>query len=527
MKTLLAILLLIPSLSWGLTFKDGKQVDEDKTFEIIENENSNKPSQGEIVIKRVNDNGTHYSPEFKIKGKYVLPLKSIVTKNPQGAADKHEWRAKLESFMTNFYALGDFNNDGIQDFIITALRHSEQQIDSVDSVNIYKYKTSSKRNFKVFAGHKKTGWANDYYRSSGEDITHLFIEDPEMAGVADHQLGPQRPSVADFNGDGIDDVYISSATHTDRKTEGDGFFGGYHSYYLSQSDGTYKESSREMIKGLFVDKKTGRYVEFSHRSDIGDIDGDGDIDVVHTSVSWKGDNGYIICMYNDGKGKLTSKQCGEQWGNNVKIGDFNGDGHADLLVVSPDYDCLKVHSFTGVRETKQATKTRNKSMLIFGNGSGKFKNKQGKKFIEFGKHVMHNGQDIPLCEMPTATVADVDNDGDLDIIGNTIGFLYVGGYFQVFLNDGKGNFSLGQQIIGDTPKKQFSLDNWPTHEATHGNQNYCFNIHTVDFNNDNFIDFICDGGFMQPTDGFVYVNSGDGTYTVASEQLIKNHVSSF
>ena len=40
-------LLLIPSLSWGLTFKDGKQVDEDKTFEIIENENSNKPSQGE------------------------------------------------------------------------------------------------------------------------------------------------------------------------------------------------------------------------------------------------------------------------------------------------------------------------------------------------------------------------------------------------------------------------------------------------------------------------------------------------
>ena len=27
MKTLLALLLLIPSLSWGLTYKDGKQVD--------------------------------------------------------------------------------------------------------------------------------------------------------------------------------------------------------------------------------------------------------------------------------------------------------------------------------------------------------------------------------------------------------------------------------------------------------------------------------------------------------------------
>ena len=26
--------------------------------------------------------------------------------------------------------------------------------------------------------------------------------------------------------------------------------------------------------------------------------------------------------------------------------------------------------------------------------------------------------DINLCEIPTATVADVDNDGDLDITGN-------------------------------------------------------------------------------------------------------------
>jgi len=31
MNTLLTLLLLIPSLSWGLTFKDGKQVDEDNS----------------------------------------------------------------------------------------------------------------------------------------------------------------------------------------------------------------------------------------------------------------------------------------------------------------------------------------------------------------------------------------------------------------------------------------------------------------------------------------------------------------
>ena len=96
-------------------------------------------------------------------------------------------------------------------------------------------------------------------------------------------------------------------------------------------------------------------------------------------------------------------------------------------------------------------------------------------------------------------------------------------FVTLFLNDGKGNFSLGQQIIAQQPNVNYSLDNWPTHESNHDSQGYCFGMHTVDFNDDNFIDFICDGGFMQPMDGFVYVNSGDGTYTIASEQLIKKY----
>ena len=39
MKTLLALLLLIPSMSWGLTFKDGEQVESgssDNQTDIIE-----------------------------------------------------------------------------------------------------------------------------------------------------------------------------------------------------------------------------------------------------------------------------------------------------------------------------------------------------------------------------------------------------------------------------------------------------------------------------------------------------------
>ena len=44
MKTLLFLLLLIPSLGWGLTFKDGKQVENNKS-----NANS-KNSYVEIIL---------------------------------------------------------------------------------------------------------------------------------------------------------------------------------------------------------------------------------------------------------------------------------------------------------------------------------------------------------------------------------------------------------------------------------------------------------------------------------------------
>ena len=52
-------------------------------------------------------------------------------------------------------------------------------------------------------------------------------------------------------------------------------------------------------------------------------------------------------------------------------------------------------------------------------------------------------------------------------------------------------------------------------------------MHTVDFNNDGFIDFMCDGGFFDATDGRVLVNNGDGTFKDAQKLLINRHVSAF
>ena len=490
-------------------------------------------------VSKVNEfNGQHFAAEFKVNGKYALPLKSM-TSVRYGATgpDKHEWRYRMDSFMMNHYAVGDFTGDGIQDFVVTAARQ-EEVVDSGldDNVIVSKDRVSDKRSFKVFSGDDRTGWANDYYRSGGEDITDRFIEDPKMAGIADSQLGSQAPIVADFNGDGIDDLYISSSIHSERSRNSGGgaFFGGWHSYYLSQPDGTFVESSRKMMKGKWVERSTGRYTEFSHRSDAGDLDGDGDIDLIHTSITWNGmnNNGFLICMYNDGTGRLTSKKCGEQVAFNVTIGDFNGDGNADVLAIASDYDCVKQHDPRKVNGS--ADRTRGTSRVIFGDGSGRFSNRNStvfnKNFEGYGKQQMHNGEDIMLCEMATASNAvDVDNDGDLDIIGSTFGHNYVGGYFQIFLNDGAGNFSLGQQIIGNQPNMHYSLKkgNWPASEHQHTSNGWCFDIHTVDLNDDGFIDFMCDAGFFMNPDGRVLVNNGDGTFKDAPKWLINKHVSAF
>ena len=66
----------------------------------------------------VNSNGTHYNKKYRIDGKFALPLKSIISKkNGARGAESHEWRTRLNSFMTNFYAVGDFNNDKVLDFL--------------------------------------------------------------------------------------------------------------------------------------------------------------------------------------------------------------------------------------------------------------------------------------------------------------------------------------------------------------------------------------------------------------------------
>ena len=111
--------------------------------------------------------------------------------------------------------------------------------------------------------------------------------------------------VEDFNGDGIDDFFMANASVqlVIEKFNYDGvspvlISAGPFKWVASQHSG----SSKLMVKQRL-------HNGFSSRADAGDIDNDGDIDVISSEFSG------AVCHFNDGEGDFTAKQCSKHGGH--------------------------------------------------------------------------------------------------------------------------------------------------------------------------------------------------------------------
>ena len=219
---------------------------------------------------------------------------------------------------------GDFDGDGDQDVMFLA--------DIGDRV----FKSLGTDADKSYWSTIHILW-NDGQGRLSEDLTKY------ESGSAPRLPAPYRVEIADFNKDGIDDAMIASFGVPILRDDKTNFWKAYPHLLLLSSDGIHKEIQvLQNEAALMKDTPQATDVIFAHDIGAGDIDGDGDIDVMMNAVLY----------FNDGAGNfdvvnINQTTIQEPWGPAIKkvaathahasaIGDFNNDGIDDLSIFWSD-----------------------------------------------------------------------------------------------------------------------------------------------------------------------------------------------
>ena len=311
------------------------------------------------------------------------------------------------------WKMADFNDDGHSDVLYIGAMNP-------NNYNLIGEDTSGLCGGEACKGSKPLpslflGDANKQLTYSPE----LLIDKREDSGMsAGRQL-----LVADYNNDDILDFYIADhgiGTHN----------GVRDSYFLSQPNGTWLESSKTHLSH-------SNFVVFDHGGATGDIDNDGDMDVVITELNGKTGTA-LWCLINDGTGYLKKRKCGGIFSFALELADMDGDGHLDVLLGAHEFEN---NVFTGI---------------VWNDGRGNFPK--------------HSTTSLPQHKkkwgvIPEVSASDLDNDGDLDIVYSRAGKLYVGTAVQIIENLGNKNF----KDHGIFPLVEAPADFIPTHEGNEWN----------------------------------------------------------
>jgi hypothetical protein len=168
---------------------------------------------------------------------------------------------------------------------------------------------------------------------------------------------------------------------------------------------------------------------------------------------------------------------------------MDGDGYLDVLLGA--HESEKSIDFTGI---------------VWNDGRGNFDK--------------HNNTRLPQhkkkwASVPEVSAADLDNDGDLDVVYSRAGDLYVGTAIQIIENLGNKKF----KDHGIFPLVEAPADFIPTNEGNEWND-FIEMIKFRDLDKDGNIDLYLSSSMSRKTNGMVLINQGDFNFSITKPSNI-------
>ncbi|GHA42055.1 hypothetical protein GCM10007103_24220 [Salinimicrobium marinum] len=365
-----------------------------------------------------------------------------------------EYNLDLQNYSSNA-AFFDYDNDGDLDMYL--LNHAVHTVDTYGPAEI--------RNNRTYESGDKL------LRNDNGIFTDVSEEAGIYGGANSYGLGL---ATADFNNDGFTDIYVSNDFHEDDY------------YYINNGDGTFSEKLKE---------KFGHISRFSMGSDVADINSDGYPDILTLDMLPEDEKVLKASMGDDPvdlhnmkidrygyhhqytRNMLQINRGGEyfqetglfsgvaatDWSWAALFADYDQDGQQDIFIATGiprrpnDLDYIKYVSNEQIQKKITTTKlVDQKALEMMPSGAVKNYMFRGGANLEFSDQ---SGKWISADTTFStgAAYADLDNDGDLDLVTNNINQpagVYrnnsdgISGYLKIKLNHPAPNtFGIGTRII--------------------------------------------------------------------------------